>query len=73
MTTLFRRAKAQSALPIEPLGIEAALEVKANPTIQPRLKIFDEFALMDHVTLVSGGNQGLGLEMVIALCKVAGA
>ncbi|KIM53189.1 hypothetical protein SCLCIDRAFT_32108 [Scleroderma citrinum Foug A] len=67
-----QRAKAQSASPIGPLGIEAALEAKANPTIQPRPKIFDEFALTDRVALVSGGNRGLGLEMAIALCE-AGA
>jgi len=48
------------------------LEAKANPTIQPRPKIFDEFALTDRVALVSGGNRGLGLEMAIALCE-AGA
>ncbi|KIM59415.1 hypothetical protein SCLCIDRAFT_1020584 [Scleroderma citrinum Foug A] len=67
-----QRAKAQSAPSIGPLGIEAALEAKANPTIQPRPKIFDEFALTDRVALVSGGNRGLGLEMAIALCE-AGA
>lgn len=67
-----QRAKAQSASPLGPLGIEAALEAKANPSIQPRPKIFDEFALTDRVAVVSGGNRGLGLEMAIALCE-AGA
>lgn len=67
-----QRAKAQSVSPLGPLGIEAALEAKANPSIQPRPKIFDEFALTDRVALVSGGNRGLGLEMAIALCE-AGA
>lgn len=67
-----QRAKAQSASPLGPLGIEAALEAQANPSIQPRPKIFDEFALTDRVALVSGGNRGLGLEMAIALCE-AGA
>ncbi|KAI6007577.1 hypothetical protein F5J12DRAFT_80788 [Pisolithus orientalis] len=67
-----QRAKAQSACPLGPLGVEAALEAKANPSIQPRPKIFDEFALTDRVALVSGGNRGLGLEMAIALAE-AGA
>ncbi|KAI6022024.1 hypothetical protein EDC04DRAFT_2869796 [Pisolithus marmoratus] len=66
------QGKTQSTSPIAPLGIEAALEAKANPSIQPRPKIFDEFALTDRVALVSGGNRGLGLETAIALCE-AGA
>ena len=48
------------------------MEAKADPTIQPRPKVFDEFALTDRVAMVSGGNRGLGLEMAIALCE-AGA
>ncbi|KAI6145536.1 hypothetical protein BKA82DRAFT_995686 [Pisolithus tinctorius] len=67
-----QRAKAQSASPLGPLGVEAALEAKTNPSIQPCPKIFDEFALTDRVALVSGGNRGLGLEMAIALAE-AGA
>ncbi|KAI6017209.1 hypothetical protein BKA83DRAFT_4473275 [Pisolithus microcarpus] len=67
-----QEVKTQSASPIGPLGIEAALEAKANPSIQPRPKIFDEFAVTDRVALVSGGNGGLGLETAIALCE-AGA
>lgn len=55
-----------------PLGVQAALEAKKDPAIQPRPKIFDEFALTDRVALVSGGNRGLGLEMALALCE-AGA
>ncbi|KAI6150850.1 hypothetical protein BKA82DRAFT_123275, partial [Pisolithus tinctorius] len=62
----------QSASPLGPLGIEAALEAQADPSIQPHPKIFDEFALTDRVALVSGGNRGLGLEMAIALAE-AGA
>lgn len=67
-----QRMKAQSASPLGPLGIEAAMEAKANPSIEIRPKIFDEFALTDRVALVSGGNRGLGLEMAIAMCE-AGA
>ncbi|KAH7889780.1 hypothetical protein F5I97DRAFT_1802163 [Phlebopus sp. FC_14] len=62
----------RSVSSLAPLGIEAAFETKANPSITPRPKIFDEFALTDRVGLVSGGNRGLGLEMAIGLCE-AGA
>ncbi|KAI6101820.1 hypothetical protein F5141DRAFT_1190091 [Pisolithus sp. B1] len=43
-----RKVKTQSASPIGPSGIEAALEAKANPSIQPRPRIFDEFAVTDR-------------------------
>lgn len=72
MAPFSRRAKAQSSSAHGPLGIEAALEAKANPEFQPRPKIFDEFSLTDRVGLVSGGNRGIGLEMAIVLCE-AGA
>ncbi|KIK28097.1 hypothetical protein PISMIDRAFT_7641 [Pisolithus microcarpus 441] len=72
LLTILREVKTQSASPIGPLGIEAALEAKANPSIQPRPKISDEFAVTDRVALVSGGNGGLGLETAIAL-REAGA
>jgi len=62
----------QSASPLGKLGIEAALEAAADPSITPKPKIFDEFALTDRVGLVSGGNRGLGLEMALACCE-AGA
>ncbi|KAG2056783.1 NAD(P)-binding protein [Suillus hirtellus] len=63
---------AQSASPLGKLGVEAALEAAADPSITPKPKIFDEFALTDRVGLVSGGNRGLGLEMALACCE-AGA
>ncbi|KAG2364463.1 hypothetical protein BDR07DRAFT_1401347 [Suillus spraguei] len=63
---------AQSVSPLGKLGIEAALEAAADPSITPKPKIFDEFALTDRVGLVSGGNRGLGLEMALACCE-AGA
>lgn len=62
----------QSASPLGKLGIEAALEAAADPSIKPKPKIFDEFALTDRVGLVSGANRGLGLEMALACCE-AGA
>ncbi|GLB41515.1 putative NAD-binding protein [Lyophyllum shimeji] len=58
--------------PLAPLGVTAALQAKKDPSIKPRSKIFDEFSLRDRVGLVSGANQGLGLEMALALCE-AGA
>jgi len=58
--------------PLAPLGIEAALKAKDDPSFVPRPKIFDEFALTDRVGLVSGGNRGIGLETAIALAE-AGA
>ena len=58
--------------PLAPLGVDAALKAKEDPSFVPRPKIFDEFALTDRVGLVSGGNRGLGLEMAIALAE-AGA
>ncbi|KAG1743347.1 uncharacterized protein EDB91DRAFT_1346385 [Suillus paluster] len=63
---------AQSASPLGKLGIEAALEAAADPSIIPKPKIFDEFVLIDRVGFVSGGNRGLGLEMALACCE-AGA
>ena len=58
--------------PLAPLGVEAALKAKEDPSFVPRPKIFDEFALTDRVGLVSGGNRGIGLETAIALAE-AGA
>ncbi|KAF9265147.1 NAD(P)-binding protein [Marasmius fiardii PR-910] len=62
----------QSVSPLAPLGVAAAYSAKANPSVQPKPKIFDEFALTDRVGIVSGGNRGLGLEMALAMCE-AGA
>jgi len=63
---------AQSASLLGKLGIEAALEAAADPSITPKPNIFAEFALTDRVGLVSGANRGLGLEMALACCE-AGA
>ncbi|KAF5352971.1 hypothetical protein D9758_007962 [Tetrapyrgos nigripes] len=59
--------------PLAPIGVAAAVQAKQDPSSVPaRPKIFDEFALRDRVGIVSGGNNGLGLEMAMALCE-AGA
>jgi hypothetical protein len=59
--------------PLAPIGVAAAVQAKLDPSSVPaRPKIFDEFALRDRVGIVSGGNNGLGLEMAMALCE-AGA
>ncbi|KAG5635517.1 hypothetical protein H0H81_010980 [Sphagnurus paluster] len=63
---------AQSVSPYAPIGVSAALQAVSDPTVTPRPKIFDEFALTDRVAIVSGANRGLGLEMALVLCE-AGA
>ncbi|OJA11221.1 hypothetical protein AZE42_13499, partial [Rhizopogon vesiculosus] len=72
ISTLRPQFPAQSASLLGKLGIEAALEAAADPSITPKPKIFDEFALTDRVGIVSGANRGLGLEMALACCE-AGA
>ncbi|KAG7087444.1 hypothetical protein E1B28_013410 [Marasmius oreades] len=67
-----RAIKEQSVSPLAPIGVAAAYDAKSNPSSKPKPKIFDEFALSDRVGIVSGGNQGLGLEMALAMCE-AGA
>jgi NAD(P)-dependent dehydrogenase (short-subunit alcohol dehydrogenase family) len=62
----------QSISPLAPIGVDATLEAADDPSLKPKPKIFDEFALTDRVGIVSGGNRGLGLEMALALCE-AGA
>jgi len=57
---------AQLVSPLAPIGVNAALD----PSVQPRPKIFDEFALTDRVGIVSGGNRGIGLEMALTLCEL---
>ena len=65
-------AQQQSVSPLAPIGIDAALQAATDPSITPKPKIFEEFALNDRVGIVSGANRGLGLEMALALCE-AGA
>lgn len=62
----------QSVSPLAPIGVEAAIHAASDPSVIPRPKIFDEFALTDRVAVVSGGGGTLGLEMALVLCE-AGA
>lgn len=62
----------QSVSPLAPIGVAAALQTAGDENTKPKPKIFDEFALIDRVGIVSGGNRGLGLEMALVLCE-AGA
>ncbi|KAF9265149.1 NAD(P)-binding protein [Marasmius fiardii PR-910] len=71
-THSLRVIKEQSVSPLAPIGVAAAYDAKDNPSSKPKPKIFDEFALTDRVGIVSGGNQGIGLEMALAFCE-AGA
>ncbi|THH08573.1 hypothetical protein EW146_g8951 [Bondarzewia mesenterica] len=64
--------RVQSVSPHAPIGVAAALAAQADPSIRPRPKLQDEFALTDRVALVSGAGRGLGLEMAMALAE-AGA
>ena len=56
--------------PLAPLGVKAALAAAKDPSIIPKPKIFDEFALTDRVAVVTGANGGIGLEMALALCEL---
>jgi len=55
-----------------PIGVKAALAAHADPKFTPRRTIMDEFSLKGRVAVVTGGKQGLGLEMAMALAE-AGA
>jgi hypothetical protein len=70
--TIQRTFTRQSISPLSPIGVDAALEAAKDASLKPKPKIFSEFALVDRVGIVSGGNRGLGLEMTLALCE-AGA
>ncbi|CCO36462.1 Bacilysin biosynthesis oxidoreductase BacC [Rhizoctonia solani AG-1 IB] len=54
------------------IGVPAALEAASDPSVLPKRKIFDEFSLTGKVAVVTGGNQGLGLEIALAIAE-AGA
>ena len=61
--------KAQSASPLGPMGVEAALRAASDPSFIPRATMSKEFDLTGRVVIVSGGNRGLGLEMAEAMCE----
>lgn len=68
-----KRSQSQSASPLGPIGVEAALIASKDPSFKPRPTLLqEEFSLQGRVAVVSGGNRGLGLEMAEALCE-AGA
>ncbi|KZS89878.1 NAD-binding protein [Sistotremastrum niveocremeum HHB9708] len=60
--------RAQSNL----IGVAAALKAQSDPSLKPKATLFSEFSLDGRVAVVSGGKQGLGLEMAMALSE-AGA
>lgn len=55
-----------------PIGVQAALAAHDDSTFKPKRTILDEFSLKGRVAVVTGGKQGLGLEMAMALAE-AGA
>lgn len=55
-----------------PIGVQAALAAAKDKSITPQRTIFNEFSLKGRVAVVTGGKQGLGLEMSMALAE-AGA
>ena len=65
-------SKVQSASPLGPIGVEAALIAARDASFEPKVTLFEEFGLKGRVAMISGGNRGLGLEMALALCE-AGA
>ena len=63
----------QSQSPHYPLGVTAALAAEADPNFVPRATILSsEMSLKDKVFFVTGGHQGLGLEMAEALAEAGG-
>ncbi len=62
----------QSASPLGPIGVEAALKAASDPSFTPRATFQHEFAIPGRVAVISGGNRGLGLEMAEVLAE-AGA
>lgn len=51
-------------------GVENVLNRAASGTLPSRPTILDEFSLQGRVGIVSGGNQGIGLELSLALCEL---
>ncbi|GHJ87594.1 hypothetical protein NliqN6_3996 [Naganishia liquefaciens] len=72
-SSAFSNAQSQGTKVIQPtLGVAAAMKAQSDSRFQPKVQIFQEFALKDGVAVVTGGNGGLGLEMAMALAE-AGA
>lgn len=51
-------------------GVENVLNRAASGTLPLLPTILDEFSLQGRVGVVSGGNQGIGLELSLALCEL---
>lgn len=63
----------QSQSPHYPVGVTAALAAESDPNFVPRATILSsEMSLKDKVYFVTGGHQGLGLEMAESLAEAGG-
>ncbi|THH09768.1 hypothetical protein EW145_g1778 [Phellinidium pouzarii] len=66
--------KDQSASPLGPIGVQAALRAASDPTFIPRPTLFEkELSLAGRVAVVTGAQRGLGLEMAEALAEAGAA
>ena len=72
-STALKLQKAQSASPLGPLGVEAALKAAEDPSFKPRPTLQKEFDMTGRVAVISGANRGLGLEMAETLCEAGAA
>jgi len=43
------------------------MKAASDPSFKPRPRIFDEFALTDRVSVITGANRGIGLDIALAL------
>jgi NAD(P)-dependent dehydrogenase (short-subunit alcohol dehydrogenase family) len=62
-------APARSA-PKELIGVEAALHAAKDPSYEAKSTIQSQFSLKDKVSIVTGGNSGIGLEYAVLLAEL---